>query len=64
MPINEVMDYEMLTLEKKQIILDLALKADCLRPELAETPSGKELPERVVHFAKTLAESIQDPSVS
>jgi hypothetical protein len=57
------MNYENLASDKKQIILDLAIKAVSLRPGLAGNLSGKELPERIVEFAKTLAEAIQDPAL-
>jgi hypothetical protein len=57
------MNYEMLASDKKQIILDVAGKALCLRPGLAGNVPGKELPERIVEFAKILAESIKDPVI-
>ncbi|MDR0878440.1 MAG: hypothetical protein LBN21_10335 [Treponema sp.] len=57
------MNFELLTVEKKMIILDLAVKAISLRPALAETASGSELPEKVIDFAKNLAESIEDAAL-
>lgn len=57
------MNFELLTVEKKMIILDLAVKAVSLRPALAETASGNELPEKIIDFAKSLAESIEDTAV-
>jgi hypothetical protein len=55
------MNYEMLASDKKQIILDLAVKAICLRPDLAAPAKGKELPEKVMDFARNLAASIEEP---
>jgi hypothetical protein len=57
------MDYEKLSSDKKQIILDLAVKAICLRPALAGTGVREELPEKIINFAKTLADSIKDSAV-
>jgi hypothetical protein len=57
------MNYEKLAPDKKQIILDLAVKAVCLRPGLAGNVSGRELPEKIAEFAKLLAESIRDPKL-
>jgi hypothetical protein len=57
------MDYEKLSSDKKQIILDLAVKAICLRPALAGTGAREKLPEKIVKFAKALASSIKDSPV-
>ncbi|MDR0624719.1 MAG: hypothetical protein LBG10_09875 [Treponema sp.] len=57
------MNYENLASDKKQIILDIAVKAISLRPGLAGKLPGKELPERIAEFAKILAESIPDPAI-
>jgi hypothetical protein len=54
------MNFELLTVEKKMIILDLAVKAISLRPALAGAAPGKQLPEKVIDFAKNLAESIEE----
>jgi hypothetical protein len=56
------MNYEKLASDKKQIILDIAVKALCLRPGLAGNLPGKALPERITEFAKILAESIEEPA--
>jgi hypothetical protein len=56
------MNYEKLAADKKRIILDVAVRAVCLRPGLAGNLSGKELPERITELAKILAESIEDPA--
>jgi hypothetical protein len=57
------MDYEKLSSDKKQIILDLAVKAICLKPALAGIGERRELPQKVIDFAKTLAGSIKDSAV-
>jgi hypothetical protein len=56
------MNFDLLSIEKKLIILDLAVKAVCLRPSLADTASGNGLPEKIIDFAKNLAESIEEPN--
>ena len=58
------MNYEMLSAEKQRIFLDLAGKALYLRPALAEPSAGKELPEKIVEFAKILAASIAEPDAA
>jgi hypothetical protein len=55
------MDYETLSSDKKQIILDLAIKAVFLCPGLAGNTAGGEQPEKISEFARTLAKSIHDP---
>ncbi|MDR1099495.1 MAG: hypothetical protein LBL28_03350 [Treponema sp.] len=57
------MDYEKLSSDKKQIILDLAVRAICLKPSLAGIQSPEELPEKITAFARTLAGSIEDSAV-
>jgi hypothetical protein len=57
------MDYEKLSSDKKQIILDLAVKAICLNPALAGTGAREKLPEKVMNFAKILANSIKDSAI-
>jgi hypothetical protein len=56
------MDYEKLSSDKKQIILDLAVKALCLKPMLAGIQSNKEMPEKIADFAKMLAKLTKDPA--
>jgi hypothetical protein len=58
------MNFDLLSVEKKLIILDLAVKAVSMRPSLADTASGNGLPEKIIDFAKHLAESIDDPVFS
>jgi hypothetical protein len=55
------MNYESLSADKKQIILDLAKKAIHLRPGLAGAFSGREPAEEAANFAKHLAELIKFP---
>jgi hypothetical protein len=58
------MKYENLSADKKQIILDLAIKAIHLRPGLAGAFSGGEPMERAAGFAKHLAELIEIPPIN
>jgi hypothetical protein len=57
------MDYEKLSSDKKRIILDLAVKAICLKPALGGIQAREELPRKIIDFAKTLANSIKDTPI-
>jgi hypothetical protein len=57
------MDYEKLSSDKKQIILDLAIRAICLKPSLVSVQSPDDLPEKITAFARILAGSIEDSAV-
>jgi hypothetical protein len=57
------MDYELLTSEKQQIILDLAGKAMTLRPALADEYGNENFDQKIVDFARFIAKTIQEPTV-